>query len=224
MSIEIRVLKNPRYGPMDISGELGRVTVSVDDGETVSGFFVNSPQIELRFADHSISFQVNNANNTVQNLCFLTGKTVEYERIEKLSDILDSLERLHLPSYWKKEELKFFLFVYIRLALSVLSSDSVDSFLQDKEADDLARLLSKQKRITEVLLFLFEAFHIQHSGYVDNNRARSLLSLGLDPKLQYEWDEIRSTGKRILKDTHPDTLLGDELVFKKINAAISYLK
>lgn len=223
MTLRVRRMKNPRYGFVDVVGSVQQISVGIEN-EWISGLLIDSSTVQLTYEKYSIYFRVNHADNELLDVKLVTENTIEFERLSSPADVLQLMENIHVPSYWHNEKLKFFLFTIIRLALSVFSSGYIREYLVEKDENNLSKLALKQKRLTHIFLFLFEASQIKYSEYVDNGRARSLLSLGLNPKRQYEWNEIQKVGKILLKDTHPDTILGDEALFKIINAAVSYLK
>lgn len=221
MKIIRKKYTNPVFGSLQVKGKLTKLSIQ---GKQVSSLFSASSLLELRAGQDSIQLELNQENKGYKRIIFnVDGNQTKIENLARIGDLLPWFDSLSLKHYWKKEQVVFLFYTFLRVYVSSMSRSLVLDVNARQATDELESLLNKQRELTTLLVQLLESTQIQHSSYVVNDRAKHLLSLGLEPREQYSRKQIRIIGRQWMRMTHPDTVLGDEEVFKRVNEAVAYL-
>ena len=222
MKIIRKKYTNPVFGSLQVMGKLTRLSIK---GKEASSLFAASSLMELKAGQDRIQLEWDSeGSDCLKRITFfLDGRKTVVENVTCVGDLLPCFDSLSLKQYWKNEQVVFLLYTFIRLFVSSMTRSIVQDVIERQAADDLELLFLQQMEWTTLLVQLLEASQIQHSNYVVTNRAMHLLALGLKPREQYSRKEIRVIGRQWMRMTHPDTVLGDEEVFKRVNEAVSYL-
>lgn len=226
MKIKSKKIVNPRFGPLDVQGEL--IKLEVDDfdevDEKISSFMISSSVLTLKAKGNYIAINLAPTLQSINDVEFyLNEKNISKSRIANFSDLLDSIQTLDIKDYWINEDVRFLVYTYIKFCVCILTAEKTNLYLH-QDCKEASEFFLKQRKTANLLTNILESSQIHYSDYVVNNRAKYLLILGLDPKNQFTAEEIKKIGREWMKLTHPDAEFGDHEIFKKVNEAVSYLK
>lgn len=227
MKIETKKIKNPKFQHVNVAGVFSKITVRENTQKIETSYIVESDNLSLTLFENIISLQLSTNKDAIDTMhFFINGHSFSILNVNSFSDFLNQLQETTIRDYWKKQELQFFIFLFIRIVVYILSYKKIDckKLIEKGDYDGLCQILSVQKQLANIFLYAFESANIKSSSYVVTKRAEYLLMLGLDPREQYSAEDIKNISKKYLKIVHPDAILGDTELFKSINTAVQYLK
>ncbi len=228
MKIKTRRFVNPRFGVLDVAGEVLKLEASeADGGKKISTFLMASPDIRLKVREDVIRLSLSPDLQTIDELSVAIG---DYEYcaagLEGISDLLSVIKALDIRDYWTKPDLNFLLYTFIKFSVCILTAEKTREYCNTHEeaTGETCKYFDKQRQLAMLLNHMLESCHIQYSNYVHTQRAQYLLLLGLNPKETYTTEQIKTVGKKWMKLIHPDAELGNDELFKNINQAVTNLK
>lgn len=206
MELTKKKLNNPRFGMLDVTGEL----MQLKSG-TLSTFHIQSSTLTLKVGTALVTFE--REGSTIRRLDVTVGDVRhEAHHISDLGQLLETLQSMTVKHFWQEESISLFLYSFVRFSVCALKESTT--------ADEM----EKQRRIIHLLHNYWSAHHIHYSPYVVTERAKHLLLLGYKPTDKVDDETVQQTGRDWMKLTHPDAPFGHTELFKCVNAAVRYFK
>lgn len=224
MKISQRRLTNPSFENLIVNGQLLKISLQ-DGSEKKSSYMTESLSLRLKSEEKMIVIDLSTDLRTIEKVTYnSSGWTYINHQILTLDDLIQSLENIVIPTEWADPDIFFLFYTYFRIVIGIITRNELEQAIIHQDFRRISFILSKQLEYTEILLNCHNSFQVAKLGYVVNDRARNLLMLGLDPKEKYSFQHIKKESKRMMKTVHPDTEIGNENLFKRINLAMSYFK
>ncbi|MFJ5770801.1 hypothetical protein [Psychrobacillus sp. NPDC093180] len=221
MSITSKKITNPRFQHIQLLGTVVQITLN-----DVKVYIIGSEVFHFKYGEQIITVEFNKTDNYFMKVnMHLDNIEFEVTNIRTLTDCLRLVEQLRVSNYWENEQMQLYIFMFLRVLVATITAQKswgykLSEFIVFKEE----YWIESQKKLSKLMLGVFEATNIPTSGFVVTKRAEYLLMLGLNPKEQYSTSQIRQTCRPLLKLIHPDAPLGNTELFKCINEAQQYLK
>ncbi|GAA0310493.1 hypothetical protein GGQ92_001621 [Gracilibacillus halotolerans] len=221
MKIVRKYLTNPIFRSLRVRGKLVKLSLK---GNDLYSYKIISPTLDLKVGNDRIRLELSTDTGRIQQVfCQLDGEEFTFEKLATFADLIALLDSLSIKSYWKQQETVFLLYTFLRFCISIITVERIRTIIREGTQEEFQELLEKQLKCTTLFVHLLESSQIRFSPYVVNARAKSLLLLGLDPRKKYEKKDLKMSGREWLRLTHPDTELGNEELFKRVNEAVTYL-
>lgn len=225
MKMTHRKICNPKFGAVIVDGHFEKISIKSEVNGSVSTY---KPLSSFSLTNGENKVKVNFDSDVGQILKIEYSWSTKFGEIPQFSSLDELLERvinLEFENYWYDSSQKTLLYVWLTLMVGHIYYKELEKFIyMNRNEENVHRLLKKQKKIVELLIYQYESEHISISPYIENEWNKSLMVLGIDPKGTAHSEIIKKTGKKLMKEIHPDSFLGNGPLFIRINNAVSYLQ